>query len=531
MSSTSQAQAEKSWSAYEKSRIAMTVSCRDTDTVPKVAGAGEIFEREGQRLQLMHEGTVVKADSYDGPWVTEIIRRLQGHHEPQEELLFHHLLAHCRPGSRMMEVGAFWAYYTCWFLRAVPGATAICMEPDSSNAECGRENLILNSLGAKWIQGFAGRHYIPNASFRQASNQQLVEIPCHNFSSLLEEAGAGPVELLHIDSQGAEWPFLKSLGDNNLSRQVRFVVVSTHHESISGSPKTHGECLEAIQTLGGGILEEHSVEESFSGDGLIIASFDPRDRKLNFPTISRNSGGKSLFGFPTPPGGEVNLVATENGPILVRKADSIIGSMLGPKKKQSHEGIRAALLRMAKILKKDSLSKTPGIILEQATGNLWVVTLKQAERPLEGIVRISARNRHDKFKLSERLKNKKEIKILLKLPLGIQRISISFEDKYKSRKTVYTKVTKVSDGRKTQAVEIISQNFDKFSDVSAQPARVTIWRKIENRLRNERKKIFSHLTRTTHQAILNENIKQPAWPIELNYYASGIYKEIKHIHK
>ena len=96
MSSTSQAQVEKSWSAYEKSRIAMTVSCRDADPVPKVAGAGEIFEREGQRLQLMHEGTVVKADSYHGPWVTEIIRRLQGHHEPQEELLFHHLLAHCR---------------------------------------------------------------------------------------------------------------------------------------------------------------------------------------------------------------------------------------------------------------------------------------------------------------------------------------------------------------------------------------------------------------------------------------------------
>jgi len=306
----------------------MTVGCRDADSIPKVAGAGEIFERQGQLLQLMHQGTVVKADGYYGPWMTEIIRRLQGHHEPQEELLFHNLLAHCRPGSRMMEVGAFWAYYTCWFMRAVSGASVICMEPDSSNVECGRANLRLNSFEAKWIRGFAGRRYIPSASFQQESNQQLVEIPCHNFSSLLQEAGVGPVELLHIDAQGAELPFLESLGDDDLSRQVRFVVVSTHHESISGSPKTHGECLGAIQNLGGCILEEHSIGESFSGDGLIVASFDPCDRNLKLPTISRNSVEKSLFGFPPPPGGEVNLVATENGPMLLRKADSIIGSML-----------------------------------------------------------------------------------------------------------------------------------------------------------------------------------------------------------
>jgi hypothetical protein len=91
-----QGQAEQSWSEYEDKRIGMTVSCRDADLIPKVAGAGEIIEREGQRLQIMHEGTLVKADGYCGPWMTEITRRLRGHHEPQEELLFHHLLRHCR---------------------------------------------------------------------------------------------------------------------------------------------------------------------------------------------------------------------------------------------------------------------------------------------------------------------------------------------------------------------------------------------------------------------------------------------------
>ena len=43
---------------------------------------------------------------------------------------------------------------------------------------------------------------------------------------------------------------------------------------------------------------------------------------------AENSSAKSLFNCPPPPGGEVNLVATENGPMLIRKSDSIIGATL-----------------------------------------------------------------------------------------------------------------------------------------------------------------------------------------------------------
>jgi putative ATPase len=47
MSCTPQAQAKKSWPACEEHRIGMTASCRDADLIPKVAGAGEVFERLG----------------------------------------------------------------------------------------------------------------------------------------------------------------------------------------------------------------------------------------------------------------------------------------------------------------------------------------------------------------------------------------------------------------------------------------------------------------------------------------------------
>lgn len=51
-----------------------------------------------------------------------------------------------------------------------------------------------------------------------------------------------------------------------------------------------------IEALGGAILAEHPVDESFSGDGLIVASFDPADGRIAPPPISRSHPARSLFG-------------------------------------------------------------------------------------------------------------------------------------------------------------------------------------------------------------------------------------------
>ena len=316
------------WDAGLRRRIDMTCSCGDAAAIPKVPAAGAVFRRNGRRLQRMHQGILVPAGGYYGTWMTEIIRRLRRHHEPQEELLFHHLLQHCRPGTRMVEVGTFWAYYTAWFLSAVPGSTAVCLEPDANNAACGKETLALNGLSATWVAGAAGRAHEQHIRFQRESDGRTIDLPVHSLASLLDVVGHGAVEVLHIDAQGAELAFLESLADPGVKALVRFVVVSTHHMQISGSPTTHEDCLRVIQRLGSVILEEHSVEESFSGDGLIVASFDPADAEMALPAISRNEPARSLFGLPQPPGGSVQLVESRLGPMVVREADSVIGRSL-----------------------------------------------------------------------------------------------------------------------------------------------------------------------------------------------------------
>ena len=76
-------------------RINMTVSCKDCDSIPKVKDAGKILTKSGNQIQLMHNGLKMSAGGYYGDWMSNIIEQLSGHHEPQEELVFHHLISSC----------------------------------------------------------------------------------------------------------------------------------------------------------------------------------------------------------------------------------------------------------------------------------------------------------------------------------------------------------------------------------------------------------------------------------------------------
>jgi hypothetical protein len=58
---------------------------------------------------------------------------------------------------------------------------------------------------------------------------------------------------------------------------------------------THQRCLQILVDAGAHVVAEHTVGESFSGDGLVAASMDPRDRDLTVP-VSRARYRDSLFG-------------------------------------------------------------------------------------------------------------------------------------------------------------------------------------------------------------------------------------------
>ena len=287
------------FSEDDQRRIDRTVAVRDTDVIPKVPDAGEVTERDGVSVQVMHNGIVVREACYGGAWMTEIIRQLRGHHEPQEELAFHTVLQRLvsdTPEPTVVELGSFWAYYSLWAKQAIPAARLILVEPDAENLAVGQRNLELNGVEASvTLHAAVGSDHDTTATVIWESDGLRHKNRVVSIDGLMRECAIERIDLLVCDVQGAEVDALRGAARALAERRIRFLVVSTHHYKISRDPLTHQRCLELLQDAGVHIIAEHSVQESCSGDGLIVASTDPRDEDLRAPvTIARSRD--SLFG-------------------------------------------------------------------------------------------------------------------------------------------------------------------------------------------------------------------------------------------
>lgn len=134
-------------SSYQMKRALLTILGDDADDIPKVLQAGEIINDETiGSYQLMHNGVKIIANSYyDAKWLTDVICALKGHHEPQEEKCFYEVLKCMPENATMIELGAYWAYYSLWFASEIKGARNYLIEPDSKRLEVGRKNFKLNN--------------------------------------------------------------------------------------------------------------------------------------------------------------------------------------------------------------------------------------------------------------------------------------------------------------------------------------------------------------------------------------------------
>jgi len=272
----------------------MTTSCRDCDEIPKVELAGQILSRNDILWQVMFNCLEVKYGGYYGEWMAEIICKLQGHHEPQEELVFHRVLKRLGPDSTMIELGCFWAFYSLWFARSISRSRVVLSEPDPAHLELAKVNFAHNSLteSATFSQACAG--FDRQHSIHLESKGEIQSVQGKSVATLMKENDLEYLDILHIDVQGAECDVLESIQRQFVADKIRFIFVSTHHHLISGDPLTHERCLHQLLSIGANIICEHTVEESFSGDGLIVASLSDLDRDFVVP-VSRNRASSSLF--------------------------------------------------------------------------------------------------------------------------------------------------------------------------------------------------------------------------------------------
>lgn len=287
------------WRMDVDARTAMTISCKDTDYIPKVPKAGSLTTYKSEDVQIMHNGLKVAKGGYHGDWMANIITTLKGHHEPQEEKAFYEVIERIKKDTKkptaMIELGSFWAFYSLWFKQAFPKAQAFGFEPDPTNMKVGKKNAKLNDLNVTFIAGAAGSQDGQAISFELDSEPgKRVEATIRSVDAFVTKKKLPKLDILHMDVQGVELDALKGAEELIKRGGLRFLFISTHHYFFSHDPTTHQKCLAFIKEHGGHVITEHNVLESFSGDGLIVASFDERDKDFTIKT-SVNHSQHSLF--------------------------------------------------------------------------------------------------------------------------------------------------------------------------------------------------------------------------------------------
>ena len=133
-----------------KQRIALAIESPDNQFIQRVQNAGVIIKGK----QIMHNGLMINLGSYYGSEIAKLLLENRGVHEPQEERVFQEIIPTIAPGSKMLELGSFWAFYSLWFKSKIPHSTCYMIEPDKFNIESGKANFKLNGYQGNFFNYF-----------------------------------------------------------------------------------------------------------------------------------------------------------------------------------------------------------------------------------------------------------------------------------------------------------------------------------------------------------------------------------------
>jgi len=244
-------------STYQMQRALRTITGKDCDYIPKIIDAGKIFTDGSISYQLMHNGVKIVLNSYYGvQWITDVIYGLKGHHESQEEKCFYEVLKYIPENATMLELGSFWGYYSLWFAFEIDGAVNYLIEPDPHRLEIGRKNFELNNKTGKFFRGYAG--VMVDTDFDRHGLQKII------IDDFIAQEKIEHIHILHADIQGGEYGMLES-AVKSLDK-IDYFFISTH-----GDHHLHFPCINFLKNHGYTILAEHTLHQSYSGDGLIVA--------------------------------------------------------------------------------------------------------------------------------------------------------------------------------------------------------------------------------------------------------------------
>jgi hypothetical protein len=274
--------------------------------IPRVRDAGRIVDGN----LIMHNGLKVKMGpfAYYDDFSRIVLATNRGVHEPQEERLFQEVLRHLPRNATMIELGAYWAFYSMWFKHAIADGRCFMIEPDEARLESGRENFKLNQMEGKFVHGKMGVDGIRVDDF-------------------LDQHGIETVHLLHADIQGAEWEMLHSCERIMAENRIWYFFISTHSQAL------HYRCLRFLEDRGYVIVSTADFDRgTYCGDGILVArsakigGLEPIEiplRRDNRPVLPSGSASREsrIAGLWRSPGSKG--ASLQSGALAVRRANGL----------------------------------------------------------------------------------------------------------------------------------------------------------------------------------------------------------------
>lgn len=231
-----------------RSRIYDVISSPDNARIARCQNAGKLTDY----YITMHNGVRVCANGYYGAGILNLLIENKGVHEPQEEFAFEHIVGILPEDCKMLELGAYWGFYSLSLLNRRPNGKCFLVEPDTQNLISGQINFQLNGREGHFTQARVD-------SFPK-DNPKTISV-----DSFCNENKINHLDILHSDIQGYELAMLEGGRGFLTAGGADFIFISTH------SQKLHADCLEMLQNYKYKILAEANMQETFSFDGLIVA--------------------------------------------------------------------------------------------------------------------------------------------------------------------------------------------------------------------------------------------------------------------
>ena len=223
----------------------------------------------------MHNGIKIDPLSYYSFPLLKMLIENKGVHEPEEERIFQEVIKELDSNKQltMLELGAYWSFYSMWLLSLFPGANCFMVEPSRQNLYYGKKNFELNKRRGTFIQAGIGKES------NKALNVLTVDEICQkNKISFLD--------ILHSDIQGFELEMLEGSKRMFSEGRIGYVFISTHSNDL------HADCRKVLLDYNFTEIANVDLDHSSSWDGILVMKA-PNYKGIEPLPISTTKGGET----------------------------------------------------------------------------------------------------------------------------------------------------------------------------------------------------------------------------------------------